>query len=240
MCTVSWIHEDGGYHLLCNRDERKDPPAALAPRVDQRGWVRFIAPVDPQSGGSWIGVNEFGVSVCLLNGASPVNTATAFLSRGLIVRDLTWAESTDECALWLNQLDLSRVAPFTVLLLQPRKPAIVGEWNGACVDVIRSADSYMPLISSSHDLSGARKIRRREFRNRATAAGLVDVPLLYAFHSAHGPAPSAYSPCMHRPDAETVSFSHIAVTPKEIRFSYWPTAPCRLAAGDVQAFRRAA
>jgi hypothetical protein len=240
MCTVSWIHEDDGYHLLCNRDEKKERPPARPPRVDQRGWVRFIAPVDRQSGGSWIGVNEFGVSVCLLNGASPGNAATALRSRGLIVRDLIWAESTEDCALWLNQLDLSRVAPFTVLLLQPGTPAIIGAWNGEYVDVNRSAESHMPLTSSSYDPNGASEIRRHEFQRLTAAAGLVDVPLLYAFHSGHGPAPSAYSPCMHRPDAETVSFSHIAVTPKEIRFSYWPTAPCRLAAGDVRVLHRAA
>ena len=69
MCTVTWIYEPGGYHLLCNRDEKKDRAPALAPRIHQRGWVRFIAPVDAQFGGSWIAVNEFGVSVCLLNGA---------------------------------------------------------------------------------------------------------------------------------------------------------------------------
>ena len=240
MCTVSWIHDDGGYHLLCNRDEKKERPAALAPRVDQRGWVRFIAPVDPQFGGSWIAVNEFGVSVCLLNGASPVNATTALRSRGLIVRDLIWAESTENCALWLNQLDLSHVAPFTVLLLQPGTPAIIGEWSGECVNVIRSADSHMPLTSSSHDASGAREIRRREFQSLTTAAGLVDLPLLYAFHRGHGPAPSAYSTCMHRPDAETVSFSHISVTPKEIRFSYWPAAPCKVVAIEEGVLRRAA
>jgi hypothetical protein len=240
MCTVSWIHKDGGYHLFCNRDEKKERSPALPPRVDQRGWVRFIAPVDPQSGGSWIGVNEFGVSVCLLNSANPVNAAAALRSRGLIVRDVIWAESTEDCALWLNQLDLSRVAPFTVLLLQPGTPAIIGAWNGEYVDVIRSADSYVPLTSSSHDSSRAREIRRREFRALAASAGVVDPALLYAFHSGHGPAPSAYSTCMHRPDAETVSFSHIAVTPKEIRFSYWPTSPCKLAAGDVWVLRRVA
>src|SRR6516225_1952760 len=130
MCTVSWIHGPGGYHLLCNRDEKNDRPPAIGPRLGERGWVRFIAPVDPRSGGSWIGVNEFGVSVCLLNGKNASDRMLAVRSRGLIVRDLIWADSARECALWLNQIDLSRVAPFTVLLLQPEMPATIGEWNG--------------------------------------------------------------------------------------------------------------
>jgi hypothetical protein len=32
---------------------------------------------------------------------------------------------------------------------------------------------------------------------------------------------------MHRPDAETVSFSEISVSPEKITFLYSPAAPCR-------------
>src|SRR5882724_8716006 len=67
MCTVSWIHQDDGYDLLCNRDELHTRKPALPPRVHERSDVRFIAPIDGDLGGSWIGVNEFGLSLCLLN-----------------------------------------------------------------------------------------------------------------------------------------------------------------------------
>src|SRR5438045_4246173 len=100
MCTVSWIRGSGGYHLLCNRDEKKSRAVALAPRIQARGWVRFIAPVDPDHDGSWIAVNEFGVSVCVLNGANltcrlPLTSRYASnkipRSRGLFLRELVWA-----------------------------------------------------------------------------------------------------------------------------------------------------
>jgi hypothetical protein len=239
MCTVSWLHWPGGYDLFCNRDEKIDRPPAIAPRIHERGWVRFIAPVDPQSGGTWIGVNEFGVSVCLLNGTNEIDRAPAVRSRGLIVRDLIWADSARECALWLKQLDLSRVAPFIALLLQPENPATVGYWDGETLTV-RSADCYMPLTSSSYDPAGAREIRHNEFRSVTRSAGRTDASVLHAFHRSHGPGPSPYSVCMHRPDAETVSFSHIVVTPEEVRFSYSPAAPCRFAPGVDRVLRRAA
>ena len=240
MCTVSWIHGPGGYQLLCNRDEKNDRPPAIGPRIGERGWVRFIAPVDPQSGGSWIGVNEFGVSVCLLNGKNASDRALAVRSRGLIVRDLIWADSARECALWLNQIDLSRVAPFVVVLLQPEIPATIGEWDGESLTLVESADSYMPLTSSSYDPAGVREIRCNEFRAIARSSGRTDASVLRAFHCSHGSAASPYSVCMHRPDAQTVSFSQIFVTPEEIRFSYSPSAPCIFAPPEEQVLRRAA
>jgi hypothetical protein len=240
MCTVSWIHVPGGYHLLCNRDEKNDRPPAIGPRIGERASVRFIAPVDPQSGGSWIGVNEFGVSVCLLNGKNASDPALAVRSRGLIVRDLIWAELASECMLWLKQLNLTRIAPFTVLSLQPEMPATIGEWDGENLKLVESADSYMPLTSSSYDPARAREIRCNEYRTITRSMGRIDASLLRAFHRSHGRAASPYSVCMHRADAQTVSFSHIFVTPAEIRFSYSPSAPCTFAPPEEQALRRAA
>src|ERR1041384_8245608 len=70
VCTVSWVHQPGGYHLLCNRDEKRTRGAAFAPQVLERGGVRYIAPIDSECGGTWLSANEFGLSVCLLNGAA--------------------------------------------------------------------------------------------------------------------------------------------------------------------------
>src|SRR5260221_11105891 len=81
MCTVSWLHEDDGYHLLCNRDEKLSRAPALPPRIQERNGVRYVAPIDGNFGGAWIGANEFGVSICLLNG---VTRCGGVRSRGLL------------------------------------------------------------------------------------------------------------------------------------------------------------
>ena len=54
MCTVSWMLQANGYQLFCNRDEKKTRPIALPPRVHSCAGVQFLAPVDTQSGGSWL------------------------------------------------------------------------------------------------------------------------------------------------------------------------------------------
>jgi hypothetical protein len=245
MCTVSWVHMPGGYHLFCNRDERKTRAVGLGARIERRGGVRFIAPVDAESGGTWIAVNEFGLSVCLLNGANLHGLESTFTprtpqSRGLLLRELIWAESASECALWLRQIDLRPFAPFTVLMLEPRETAIVAWWDGHNSVIAAPGDSCLPLTSSSYDPEGVRESRRKEFARRRAAAGRIDAELLYEFHASHGGRADAYSPCMHRPDAETVSFSHVTVTRGEIRFFYSPAALCVAAGGGEESLRRAA
>jgi hypothetical protein len=50
--------------------------------------------------------------------------------------------------------------------------------------------------------------------------------LLMDFHTSHAPIPSAYSPCMHRDNADTVSFSRVTVADGVIEFAYFPKSPC--------------
>jgi len=240
MCTVSWIQQPGGYHLLCNRDEKLARGAALAPMVIERGGIRYLAPVDSDFGGTWLAVNEFGLSVCLLNGSARLRSARPRRSRGLLLRELAWATSAGECVLWLKQLDLGPFAPFVLLVLEPGRSAILAEWNGEVLAVDPAGDAHMPLTSSSYDAAGVRRFRLNEFARRVGPAARVDPTLLYQFHSSHAASPDAYSPCMHRDDAETVSFSWVTVTREEIRFLYSPAAPCRCSLSAHQVLPRAA
>jgi hypothetical protein len=188
-----------------------------------------VAPADADRGGTWIAVNEFGLSVCLLNGEG---RSAAPRSRGLLLRELAWAPDTAECLMWLRQLDLRRFAPFTLVALEPGRPAAIADWDGAKLAVDPAGDDHMPLTSSSYDAAGVRRVRQNEFAERAGAGGRIDPALLYWFHASHGTAPDAYSPCMHREDAETVSFSWVIVSAEEIRFLYVPAALCQSRAGE--------
>ena len=62
------MREPGTFRLFFNRDERRTRRPAIPPAVHRKGDTRFIAPRDGDFGGSWLGVNEHGVSLCLLNG----------------------------------------------------------------------------------------------------------------------------------------------------------------------------
>ena len=223
MCTVSWIHDKDGYQLLCNRDEKLTRKSAQMPRLSVHNGTRFLAPVDGDFGGTWIATNEFAVSLCLLNGPNG-RSIKATRSRGLLVLDLIPVSSIAAVAATVQAADLSVYAPFTLAALEPGEPATVIEWDGTRTKMHECAASHFMLTSSSFDTEVVRKSRIEEYVR--LSKGVVDAGILLGFHRSHVPARSAYSACMHRADAETVSFSWIRVTREETDFSYTPGAPC--------------
>ena len=228
MCTVSWLHEsDGGYKLFCNRDEKRTRKAAVAPLLQTAGGTRFISPLDGGFGGTWIGVNEHGLSVCLLNRYD--RAPRGRVSRGLLVLDLLGSRSAAEAVQSAAERDLGEFSPFTLAVLEPAFPAALCVWDGTVPQIFLHADALMPLVSSSRDQQGVEQARKRAFQQAESHDH---------FHRAHLDGPSAYSPCMHREDAETVSFSRVNVSASEISLSYSPAPPCRRVRPLVQTIPR--
>src|SRR5262249_28384293 len=145
-------------------------------------------------------------------------------SRGLLIRDLAWAPAAGEALVWLKQLDLTVFAPFSLVLLEAGRPAIVTQWDRRNLTVDPAGDAHIPLTSSSVDETGVRRSRLNALARMVNLSQPIDSSVLYRFHSSHGSSANAYSTCMHREDAETVSFSWITVSKNEIRFLYLPDA----------------
>jgi hypothetical protein len=226
MCTVSWFWTAEGYELFANRDESRQRPKALPPRRFEAEGGSYLAPVDTEAGGSWISVNEHGVAVTLLNfyqGASrPV--ASGWTSRGLLVAELAPSPRVEAVAERLSPPALARYRPFTLLALEPGRAA-GWRWDGArLLDL--GAPPPMPLVSSGVDVEGATRWRTETLAVLESEASEPRSALHRRFHASHRPEAGAYSVCMHRHDAETVSFSWIRVEPWNVRFDYTPGAPC--------------
>lgn len=233
MCTVSWLHEDGGYQLLCNRDELFTRREAEPPRAVTISGVRVIAPRDGEAGGSWISVNEYGVALCLLNGTGRAVDSPS-RSRGSLLMNAAGSSNAHDACDQVYRHDLRDVAPFTLLALEPgMRPAVV-EWNGEESRLSLDASSLMPLTSSSVNAPRVRA-RRLELLGRHGR----DLAALRAFHRCHDGHPSADSPCMHRPDAATVSFSHVTVDRDSIQFQYSAGPPCQARGPQITRMRRA-
>jgi hypothetical protein len=229
MCTVSWIHQEDGYHLFCNRDEKRSRLPSLAPVREWIDGVSVVAPRDGDFGGTWIAANGHGVTVCLLNGAS--DSPLRFReSRGKLVLRLASARTAREVCERAWRFNLGAYAPFTVVALEPGEPAAIVEWTGDEKAILLNGDYCMPLASSSQDQLGVQHWRLREFEQLRALGAPLDAGVLRIFHESHlGPsgAADAYSVCMHRPDAATVSFSSVTVSSEEVRFVYSPGAPCQ-------------
>ena len=226
MCTVSWVRETtDGYTLCVSRDENRARQFSSAPAARRADGVKFLAPVDGQRGGSWVAVNELGVSVCLLNRCHP-SPREDWLgpSRGDVVMRLASSCSRDDAARRLMAWDLSIYRPFTVACLEPGRPALVIDWTGTALRGDFEADERCPLASSSKSPDLACTARRELFE-RFRAGGLTHDALV-EFHRSHDPQRGALSPCMHRDDAATVSFTAVTVASAEVRMSYQHGAPC--------------
>jgi hypothetical protein len=242
MCTVSWLHEEDGYQLFCNRDEKRSRQRAEAPRLLTRHGVQFVAPIDADFGGTWIATNEFGISLCLLNGANITGVSERIAvrpfqtSRGLLL--LEWIAASSALDLWkrFGAADLSCFAPFTLVAIEPCQPAGICEWNGTEKVILPYGEPYLPLTSSSFDSAGVCTSRLAEY-DRLVRTGARNPNALKSFHASHDDGPGAYSTCMHRPDAETVSFSWINVTDSDATFYYTPAAPCQHLPGEVSTLR---
>jgi hypothetical protein len=238
MCTVSRLLTPRGYELFCNRDERRTRTAALPPSVRETRGVRFVAPTDGDHGGSWIGVNEAGLTLCLLNHyeAAPfptrdvatgdVKLAVDYRSRGLLLTDLMDCLNVSHARARLSGADLSSYRPFTLAVLSAREPALLVHWANNERTFDSAGEASMPLTSSSYRGAEITDARRALFRRMVDEAGAVTPALLEEFHESHEPARGPFSVCMHREDAATVSFSHVRVGDGAAEFTYQPLSPC--------------
>lgn len=228
MCTVSWLRRAGGYELFCNRDERHTRKSAGLPSLRETRGVRFVAPTDGDHGGSWLGVNEAGLTLCLLNayeGAQPA-ARDDYRSRGLLLTDLMDCLSVEGVRGRLSGADLGSYRPFTLAALSAREPALLVHWRNSVKTFDEDGDAWVPLTSSSYRAAEVTAARESVFRRMAVGAGAVTPAMLGEFHRSHDAAGGASSVCMHREDAATVSFSRVRVGAGRIELAYEPLSPC--------------
>ena len=239
MCTATWLTFEKGYELFFNRDEARTRMPAEPARIQELEGCRALAPTDGDAGGTWIGVNELGLSVALLNASDAYGRSEGFQSRGRLVRELLASGGTEDALERLARAELTRFRGFRVLFLEPgaTRPE-VRAWDGS---LLHEETPRLPLASSSVGSVEAHAVRALALGELTTAAGgeppalgerALDRALLEAFHGSHLPERGAFSPCMHRPDARTVSVSHVVVSEADVSFRYAPGPLCKAAFGD--------
>ncbi|HYA49725.1 MAG TPA: NRDE family protein [Streptosporangiaceae bacterium] len=229
MCTLSWLPEPGGYRLWFNRDERRTRTAALSPQRRTHGSLPFVAPLDPEFGGSWIGSNARGATFCLANRyhGAPTMPPANRISRGLLLASLLDAPTCLEVAARVERAELKRFEPFTVAGFEIGSTVLLLQWNGRRLDAAQHPGPGLVLTTSGHDQAEVEAARRRLFDDAVTRAGGWTPALLRELHGSHLPIRGPASICMHRDEAETVSLSEVAVQASRVAFTYWPGSPCQ-------------
>ena len=210
---MTWWRESEGYHVLFNRDELKTRSEALPPTLQTtEDSTRFLAPTDPDAGGTWMLSNHYGVTIALLNlWHQQGDTTEQTLSRGQLVLSLADLQSAKALSSHLHSLQHTR--PFTVVALD-HSCISAYEWDG---DTVSEITPKPPLTSSSFRFEDVAKSRLRAYQ-------LVtpDCPTEHwKYHRGQNDdISSAYTVRMLRDDAQTWSTSRISVTQQATHWEY--------------------
>ncbi len=223
MCTASWLISDNGYQVFFNRDELKTRKQAKPPARKEQYNIRYLAPVDSDAGGTWISVNEFGITLCLLNNYANTQQPNNvnYLSRGQIIGSMAHVDCLDTLIARLTKVSLTSFKPFNLLMFEPGKDPCRLAWDGQQQHLYRNTN--MPITSSSFKTEEVLKSRLNQLRDKHKCSE----DRLIAFHHSHVPEKSARSVCMHRAEASTVSYSRIRVSDENITFEYKDGPPCK-------------
>jgi len=236
MCTVTVVPYDEGIRVVCNRDEQRARACADPPRRYAIGARWITHPVDPESGGTWIGVNDAGLVLTLLNRGAAVTLQTGgwVASRGLVIPRLLTHADLDAATRAALDVDPRAQRPFRIVGVQGRG-AVVIRSDGRSVTASATAVDR-PLLFTSSSLGDAlvESVRWPLFQRMVLRAPDSRLDGQRRFHAHRWPSAGGLSVLMSRPDARTVSRSAVDVR-EDIRFEYTPLPdPDGLDASDVR------
>lgn len=254
MCTITWLDDPaGGYALLFNRDERRSRGDAAPPTVAACDGVPYLAPTDRDAGGTWLGVNAYGVTVGLLNhyvadAARSADTRAAeapWPSRGQLVRRLMACATVDDVVRRLADAETAAAfRPFEVLTLDTDGGRVRATWDGGSLTIARAPAVRPPISSSGFATADVLAVRAATYdvlvgpdpaAERPDAGDRLDGPVrlarLEAFQRSHVPERGGFSVCMHRPEAHTVSLTMLGVEPERVWMRYGPGPACTTVLG---------
>lgn len=229
MCTVTIHHGENRLLVTMNRDEmlargREKPPAVYS-ADDGPDWV---APIDSDAGGTWMGANDQGVVCCLLNAYLPEDAKGPLvqrskLSRGLIIPEALKQGGYEQITDWTRSaFDPAPYSAFWLLILSKdagvrilwHKDHGLEEWpiNGSWT-MITSALFFMEEV--------------REYREQKFAEWLEDeAPMaghLPSFHLIQEPGKEDWAPLVQRDWASTRSITQAVIGPDDraLEMRHW-------------------
>lgn len=241
MCTVTIVtalqavsgstarfpegHSDRIVRMVCNRDELRTRPAARTPMKRICGSVSAVMPVDPVSDGTWIGGNDAGLIMTLLNvyrADTHRSPGHSFRSRGEIIPNLLRHSLLADASESARELDPRDYPPFRLVIADTHQAMDLLSDGRA----IRSRDASIgadPILYTSSGLGDdfveppRRELFDRLFRECDDPFGVQD-----EFHAHSWPDNRHLSVAMSRAEARTVSRTVVELSASQIRMTYTP------------------
>lgn len=227
MCTVTFWPRRHGFRVAMNRDEQWTRPESRPPSISSTGGRRTLLPSEP-GGGTWIGARDDGTAFALVNWYScPAPALLKPASRGQVVPLLLSQGTAEGTCAPLEQLCRAGLRPFRVMGFLPRLMRIK-EWRWDGQTLAETIHPWAPgqWISSGLNEAEAIRIRSGEFARRRQEPAAGRLAWLRSLHTSHSPERGAFSHCVHRADAGTVSYTEITVGKRQLAMYHRTGCPC--------------
>ena len=229
MCTVTWFPTPSGYQLFCNRDESPQRKTAQPPDRTIEDGMPVLMPRDGEHGGSWIAVNQAGLSLTLLNNYryDRHDRAVAVgerISRGVLLEQMSSSRSIEELRGRIRSRAMDSFEPWIILALVPNEPAAIFSWDGNAVSEAKEGALRL-LTSSSWKFDRVAAYREKWFRQMTSGGRSVDPEAYLDFHRQREVGFERESVCVVGESVQTVSLTRIMVSGAMRRMDYCPGRP---------------
>jgi hypothetical protein len=234
MCTLTFIPTDDGYLAGMNRDELLTRPTALAPKIEQRNGLQIVCPTET-SGGTWIACNDRAILLALLNWNDVDGAATLekTQTRGVVIPQLISESGLPAVGAPYGRIRLDGMLPFRLIgIFQEERAVAEWRWDGHRKSMFEFPWARKHWFSSSLSDASAESGRGGTCEKAWSSKAAGTKLWLRALHASHEPAPGAFSLCVHRPDAATVSFTEITSRRDTLSMEYWAGNPCSPSGGS--------
>lgn len=204
--------------VFFNRDEKRTRSHGLPPQIRTVGAQRVLMPLDPDAGGTWIGVNTAGLIVAVLNNYPHYQELEAARSRGQLVVDLLERHSSvgEMCAA-LQATDFSIYRGLILFAMGRDGEPSAWRWDGTSVVSLAlwGCNRHRVLTTSS-----VRREECEQFREALFASGADDPEARRVWHRRYNQADPALGPLMCREDAATDSLIEIQLSGGSARMDF--------------------
>jgi hypothetical protein len=228
MCTLTFVPTADGYVVGMNRDEKLTRARAIPPMRLDLPRATALFPREG-SGGTWIGCNNHGNLLALLNwnDVTPPFGGAAVRSRGVLIPELIGGDDLADTQARFARLDLKEVAPFRLVGAFFKESLIMEwRWDGLRRQELNFAWRKRHWFSSSVSDALAQRERGRACEKAERDSSLDLVSWVRNLHQSHDPVPGPFSICVHRKDAATVSYTEVRLSGEGSSMSYRSGSPC--------------
>jgi len=228
MCTLTFAPTEDGYLAGMNRDESVTRPRSLPPVLRHENGLRILHPHEP-SGGTWIACNSHGSVLALLNWNDVDRRLLGPKSqtRGGVIPQLIRDRESGATDSHFKALKLDGVFPFRLIgAFLSEKAVVEWRWDGRTTQRLEHPWKRTHWFSSSLSDDRALKARGAVCARAGAEMHSGGQEWLRRLHRSHEPERGAFSICVHRPDASTVSYTEIRCGANSVWMGYISGNPC--------------